>query len=104
MSATQSDGATLREHLTSQWRQTGKMPKMLEDALQVPVLAAHVWSWFLELNDERQIGVVDSKLTHEQITEWAKAYGVRIEPWERRAIKRIDNLFARMKQEAQEGE
>jgi hypothetical protein len=53
-----------------------------------------VWSWFLELNDERQSsGFGISRLSSAQIMAWSRLEGLRIPTWARRCLRRIDRAY-----------
>jgi hypothetical protein len=79
------------------------MPAMLRDAPELPVLGAHIWAWYCELDRERAHGMEGpGRITHRDITEWAQAYGVTVRAWERRAIKLIDSLHLGLLQRGNE--
>lgn len=85
---------SLRTHLNSRWRQSGKKPKLLEDALEAPPLAFHLWEWFLQLNEERgSNGMGPNRITAQLMKDWCWKTGNVLELWERKAISRIDTKW-----------
>ena len=91
----QDDGATLRDHLNSLWRQSGVKPQQLEEAVDLHPLGAHVWICFAELNNERgSNGITADRITARQMIDWCWATGSTLELWERRAIRAIDAAWA----------
>lgn len=94
LNALQDDKQPLRVHLESLWRQTGKMPQLLEDAPECPPLGAHVWGWFVELHSERRMGMAQAeRITAADMKDWCWATGNQLELWERQAIRRIDSAW-----------
>jgi hypothetical protein len=54
---------------------------------------AHVWAWYADLCQTRPSGGFGpSRLPRLEIQAWERDEGVRLEPWERRAIMRLDAL------------
>lgn len=69
---------------------------MLKSAPECPPLAAHVWGWFLELNSERgSNGMEAGRITSQMMRDWCWATGNKLELWERKAIRRLDDVFMR---------
>ena len=90
----QDDGATLRDHLTSLWRQTGVKPQALEDAPALSPLVAHLWAWFVDLNGEREQSEMSvNRITSGALRDWCWATGNRPELWERTALRMLDRLW-----------
>lgn len=63
-----------------------------------PEEAVFVWNAFLQLNARRPVaagmgGVVLSPITFESLSEWGRANGYHLSPWEISAISRVDDLF-----------
>ena len=89
----QEDKATLREHLTSMWRQSGVKPEAL-NVPPLPPLAAHLWVWFVDLDSERGTnGMGASRITSGAIRDWSWATGNQLELWERTALRKLDALW-----------
>jgi hypothetical protein len=89
----QPDGATLREHLESVERQSGKRhPKL--DGPEIPPALVHLWGWFSELSQGRQPGAMGpARLTFLDIDAWARLTRTPIEPWELSVILRLDSAW-----------
>lgn len=86
---------TIRAQLECVWNQTGKKPKQLEDALEAPPLAAHIWQWFISLNNGRgSNGMESARITPDQVKGWMWFNGIpSLELWERKAIAALDNVW-----------
>lgn len=53
---------------------------------------AHVWNAFAEIARTRQIGAMSlCRLTRLDVQMWERDEGIRLEPWERRAIFQLDD-------------
>jgi hypothetical protein len=92
LAVTQKDGATLRQHLDIIWQQTGKKPEQLE-IMKCPDLLAHIWYWFLELNQSRQHSEMGAMpISFSEILAWATLSGVSPLPNEIRVLKQLDSV------------
>jgi hypothetical protein len=92
----EKDGSTLREHLIAAWRMTGKMPAQLAEAPELPPLAAHVWGYFAELSRFRgRNGTLRgaNPITPTGIKDWCWLSRTTLQPWEIRAIARLDEAY-----------
>jgi hypothetical protein len=70
------------------------MPKMLAEAPEVPVLAAHLWEHFNSLAYERvNTGFGISRLSASDIFGWCLINAISLELWELKAIKKIDAAY-----------
>jgi len=59
----------------------------------LPPLAAHVWTHFLDLRKTRQATDSGSqRIPRVEIHAWERDEGVRLAPWERRAVMALDAL------------
>ena len=57
-------------------------------------LAAHVWTWFSDLNLTRGSGGMGiARITRLEIRAWEEDEGHRLQPWERKAILSIDAAY-----------
>jgi hypothetical protein len=94
-----ADGATLRDHLESRWRQSGKMPEEL-NVEELPDELEYVWNWFRALNAERQYTDMGSPkpLSSEQIKAWQGLEDVRLSAFELKAIRMLDGTFMNSQQ------
>lgn len=84
--------ATRRVHLQALARQGDVAAEVeLYHGPKLPPLAAHVWNWWIDLCSTRGgNGFGPSPLTRHDLHAFEEDEGVRFEPWERRAIFRID--------------
>lgn len=90
----QQDGATARDHLMAAWRMSGEQPQQLAEAPELPPGCAMLWSDFWELHGERgSNGFGPSRITRRDIREWQQDSRVRLEAWERAAIRQADDLW-----------
>jgi hypothetical protein len=76
---------------------TGRKPQQLQDAVECPPLAGHVWGWFIGLNNERgNNGMSASRITADNVKSWMWFNGIeRLELWERKAITALDDVWMR---------
>lgn len=52
---------------------------------------AHLWAWYADLCQTRQSGGFGpARLSRLEIQAWERDEGVRLEPWERRALIALD--------------
>lgn len=57
----------------------------------IPEAASHVYEWFLELHGERQSsGYGPQPISSPQILAWCQLTGRELQPWEARAIRKLD--------------
>jgi hypothetical protein len=76
------------------YQASGIMPKQLAEAPELPSLASHVWVWFCELHEARGGGGMGvSPISYRDIQDWSELTRTRIEPWEIRAIRKVDCAF-----------
>ena len=81
---------TLREHLESVQRQTGRIPKRLKQP-EFPKEFLYVWDWYSELDGTR--GFTESgscPITFQEIDAWARLFCIDIGPFEVFLIKQLD--------------
>lgn len=96
----QKDGSSLRSHLESIERQTGRKPKQLAEIPEMPADVGYLWAWFLELDGGRGgNGFGLNPLSYSEIQAWATLMRVKLVPWEVEAIKRIDSVRIRVSNE-----
>lgn len=71
------------------------MPQQLQNVPELPPPAAHLWAWFISISNERgNNGMSALKITADNVKSWMWFNGVNeIEPWERRAISALDNVW-----------
>lgn len=88
------DGLTLRDHLVSHWKQSGVMPDQLAVA-PIPYELEHIWDWWVQLDDRRQVGMDVCALTYTEITNWSILLKINPTPFEVRCIIALDCAFMR---------
>lgn len=89
----QKDGATLRDHLATVYKQTGRPPKELEGP-DIAEWALYLWEWFRELSAGRgSTGFGPAPLTYSEIKAWMDMKKITIEPWELTILKRLDSVY-----------
>lgn len=74
-----------KEHLNAVWKATGKKPKPLAEQPPLPELFAHLWEYWLELNNTEA-------LTFSEIEAWSRLTGRNIVGREALIIKQIDGI------------
>ena len=94
LSAIQSDGCSTRDHLKKAAKFSGVEHELIATAPSLPSGAAHVWLWFIECRHEcKQADRITATIM--QSVEWA--VGVRMQLWERSAIRRLDSIFQQVR-------
>ena len=79
------------------------MPQQLQDVPELPSLASHIWGWFIELHESRgNNGMGTSPITYRDIRDWSDITRTRIEPWEIRALRKVDSAFLQSSAEQME--
>jgi hypothetical protein len=59
-----------------------------------PFEIEHVWKWFLELDRTRiQSGFGVNPITHTEITHWANGMEIKVTPFERKALRAVDEAY-----------
>lgn len=89
LSAPQSDGATLRQHLEVVAEKTGIVPDELQ-AHPCPEAAVYLWEWFIDVVGVRGMGA--SSLTHFEIEAWARMKGIELAAFEVAALRALDRV------------
>jgi len=75
------------------------------DVPDIPRATEHVWVWYLDLHSERQSsGFAPQPLSSTQIIDWCTLTRRRLQPWEARAIKRLDVVWRSIWAEFREAE
>lgn len=87
------DGKSLRETLETVARMRGVRPAELDNPAELSPLVSHVWRWFLDLNQTRQAGMVDSPLAWSEVESFARQMGLAMQRWEIRALRALDRLW-----------
>lgn len=88
----QQDGASLKDHLLA--GSPYELPERLAQQPPIPHTVVHVWNWFCQLDSARgSNGWGPSSLSYADIVAWGQVTGTAIEPWEVRAIFRLDAAY-----------
>lgn len=88
-----ADGVTLRAKLEHIAATTKRRPAALDTA-EIPPQAAHVFGWFLELNQGRKSnGFGLDPLGWGDIRDWSDLTATPLRPHEVRLLKRLDTTF-----------
>jgi len=93
LSERKKDGLSVREHLTSVWKVTGRKPKELE-LLYLPSSLNRIWNWFCELSGGRQ-GM--NPISWAEIKAWSDLTGNKPDNWQLSTIKAVDISFINKK-------
>ena len=91
------NGIPERDHLEQVYKQTGRMPKGLEEPVKFPILLSHVWSAFLRLNSSRSIGFSGpNAITYLDIKAFMEVTDTPLSAKDVDAIKELDNTYMRV--------
>jgi hypothetical protein len=86
-------GGTVRDQLEAVKRMTGRAPAELIGP-ELPDHLAYLMAWFDEIDAGRgSSGMGPAPLSSLEIRSWAELAGVRLEPWEHRALRVLDNAY-----------
>ena len=70
------------------------MPEQLASEVELPELTSYLWRYFAELHAERSSnGFGPNRITSTGIKDWCSLNRIKLDPWEIKAIKRIDQLW-----------
>lgn len=90
----QKDGATLREHYQAYQQRNGRPHPNLAEAPDLAPELLPLWSSFMELHSEREIGAGGPRsITTRDLHYWQAENGIQLEPWEKRAIRAADRAY-----------
>jgi hypothetical protein len=89
------DGRTRRQHVELGARQGHPAYEAeLAAVPDMPRAAAYLWGYFIDLDGTRQNnGFGPSRISRLEIAQWEADEGVRLDPWERRAILNVDAAY-----------
>lgn len=96
-------GKTRLQVLRDVQRQTGIVAEELSNLPSVPFEAAHVWEWFRELSDARQVGMDVSPIAWADISAYFALRRVEPQQWEIDAIRLIDEAYLESRAEKTAG-
>lgn len=94
LSEPQSDGIPLRAHLENIAKHSKELPEELANAVERPELIFYLWEWYCELSAERmRPGQMPSRISAESMKALEWYHCIKLEPWEKKALRMLDNLF-----------
>lgn len=89
----QHGGGTLRDHLESVERQTGKTPDKLIPP-DFPDAVGHLWEWFIDLDRARPSGGFGpSAISYAEIDAFARLTGAEPTPFEVDVLRALDREY-----------
>lgn len=68
------------------WKTTGRKPKQLAEAPELPEELGYIWEWFREVFS-------GEPLTFSEMQAWAQLTGKRLLGWEAELIKSLDRIY-----------
>lgn len=102
LSELQPDGNTLRDALLSVQRQIGRVPKELEELVELPDCMKEYWSWFLKLSNRRPQGMGVSAISYSEMLAFFELIGVVPEPYEIEVIEAFDRVAMKHHQDKED--
>jgi hypothetical protein len=95
------DGATLRDHLMSMWRQAQfkeeEKPEKL-NPVGVDQSILYLWEYFLDMSKRRTSnGFGYNPIPEEGVTAWEKRRGIKLAYFENELIDQVEMLFLRIR-------
>lgn len=91
------NGASLREHLESVYKQTGQKPDLLADEVRLPMWAATIWDLFVTLSATR--AYVNDKaraILPTEIDMHCRLCGIELSRIEYRLLLQLDRIYLRV--------
>jgi len=103
LSARQSDGATLREHLESLANQTGEMPQELE-AVDCPEPIRYLWGYFTSMSKRRTWnGGMANPISNQEMQAWAQPRGIALSAFDVEALDDLETMYIEHQSKAAAG-
>ena len=90
MQKPQSDGAPLRHHLEVIRDRTGRVPRQLDEAPELPESVGYLWVWYLDICTYRPRGLTVEGLSPKMLMDWCWFTGNELCMWERKALRSLD--------------
>lgn len=91
LSEKQTDGCTLREHLTAVYEQSGIL-----DAALIPLEYAtelsYIWEWYLDISAGKPSGFGPSRVPPSEYLAWQDLTGIKLSGFELDVLVQIDTL------------
>lgn len=93
LEALQDDGASLRAHLESLYRQTGVCPEQL-NVDPIPQELIYLWNWWAQLEKTRMPSMSGiSSITYTEIDSWARLSNIKLTAFEVKCLIALDTVF-----------
>lgn len=88
------DGATLREHYESIWKQTGSMPAEL-DTPECPPGLRHIWEYFGRVSLRRSFTSegVPVPVSNQELSAWQALNGVSLSTFEVEVMDGLERVY-----------
>ena len=102
LSEIQPDGNTLKDALLNVQRQIGRVPKELENLVEMPDCMKDYWQWFLKLSNRRPSGMGVSAISYYEMMAFFTLIGVNPDPYEIEIIEAFDRVALKHYQEQEE--
>ena len=91
------DGSSKRDNLKIVAKVTNTVPNELRDLPELPESAAHVWEWFLDINETRS-AKTHMPFSYSEILAWQELKKEKLSRWEVDALKALDRAFLNRKE------
>lgn len=104
MSEVDAHGNTKRDNLLSAQRQLKRVPKELEDLVELPDCMREYWIWFIRLSNRRPSGMGISAIPYSEMRSFFELMGIVPEPYEIEVIEMFDSVAIKHYQKQQEKE
>jgi len=85
-------------------KNTRKVPKELENLVELPHTMLDVWNWFAELNSTRPVGMAVGAITYTEIKNYFDLLGIEVTPQEVQIIKMLDRVSLKHSEEQDKAE
>ena len=92
MSEVDAHGNTKRDNLLSAQRQLKRVPKELEDLVELPDCMREYWIWFIRLSNRRPSGMGISAIPYSEMLAFFELIGVIPDPIEIEVIEMFDSV------------
>jgi len=87
-------GASVRSHLESVYRQTGKKPQQLQEEVKLPEWARFIWGVFVSLSSSRDWRDGHPRaIKPTEVVAYCDLMGMRLDPVEYELLKDLDREF-----------
>ena len=92
MSEVDAHGNTKRDNLLSAQRQLKRVPKELEDLVELPDCMREYWIWFIRLSNRRPSGMGISAIPYSEMLAFFELMGIVPDPVEIEVIEAFDRI------------